>query len=411
MPRTYEETHPWLRFALELDFPRQLWLLLGEVRSKCEHLAGVPLQPDTAERLNRVYLAKGVLGTTAIEGNTLSLEDVKKYLEGELHLPPSQEYLKTEIHNIVSACNMVVEHVLQGKDLPLSVEILRSFNRMVLDGLELDAEVTPGDLRNHDVGVARYRGAPWGDCPYLVNRLTEWLAELDERLPDDLGLAKAVLRAIVAHLYIAWIHPFGDGNGRTARLVEFAILVKSGVPMPAAHLLSDHYNQTRTQYYRELDRASKSGGDVIPFITYALQGLTDGLRAQIAEVQAQQLDVAWQNYVHERLPNKSDTEHRRRALVFALSKRAEPVRIRDVMTLTPELAVAYGAKTRKALSRDINALRKERLVAMLPGARVQANTRIMLAFLPARAPAKASSRRNERGGDPGTAEEQQALPI
>lgn len=55
----------------------------------------------------------------------------------------------------------------------------------------------------------------------------------------------AIFKAVVAHLYLAWIHPVGDGNGRTARLVEFQILLSSGVPSPAAHLLSNHYNQTR----------------------------------------------------------------------------------------------------------------------------------------------------------------------
>ena len=57
----------------------------------------------------------------------------------------------------------------------------------------------------------------------------------------------AILRAITAHLYLIWIHPFGDGNGRLARLVEFTILLKSGIPSIAAHLLSNHYNATAEQ--------------------------------------------------------------------------------------------------------------------------------------------------------------------
>jgi hypothetical protein len=75
----------------------------------------------------------------------------------------------------------------------------------------------------------------------------------------------AILKAMVAHLYLAWTHPFGDGNGRTARLIEFHILLSAGVPSPAAHLFSNHYNQTRAEYYRQLDRASKSGGH--PFLS------------------------------------------------------------------------------------------------------------------------------------------------
>ena len=58
-----------------------LWLMLGECQSKCEHIAKVPLRPATAEMLYRLYVAKGALATTAIEGNTLSEEEVLQHLE------------------------------------------------------------------------------------------------------------------------------------------------------------------------------------------------------------------------------------------------------------------------------------------------------------------------------------------
>ena len=47
--KTFEKTHPWIRFELDLrKFDHKLWMALGETESKCEHIAGVPLQPDTA---------------------------------------------------------------------------------------------------------------------------------------------------------------------------------------------------------------------------------------------------------------------------------------------------------------------------------------------------------------------------
>lgn len=95
------------------------------------------------------------------------------------------------------------------------------------------------------------------------------------------------------------MRPFGDGNGRIARLLEFYLLMDADVPLPAAHLLSDHYNKTRSEYYRQLDRASKSCGGVLPFPAYACQGLLDGLRTQVTMVREQQQKVAWENYVHE----------------------------------------------------------------------------------------------------------------
>src|SRR5262245_57687191 len=102
--RTYERTHSWLRFHVDLDrAPHNLWLLLGEAASKCEHVAGVPLKPAIHEHFNEMYLAKGVLSTTAIEGNTLSEKDVLAHIQGTLKLPPSKEYLGLEVENIIQA--------------------------------------------------------------------------------------------------------------------------------------------------------------------------------------------------------------------------------------------------------------------------------------------------------------------
>src|SRR5204863_10051002 len=148
----------------------------------------------------------------------------------------------------------------------------------VLDGLDCEPGVLPGVLRTHSVVVARYRGAPSEDCEYLVSRLSEWLnGPTFQIADDDWRLPYALLKAIVAHLYLAWIHPFGDGNGRTARLIELQILLAAGVPTPATHLLSNHYNQTRAYYQRRLDEASRRDDGLIRFIRYAVQGFVDGL--------------------------------------------------------------------------------------------------------------------------------------
>ena len=109
------------------------------------------------------------------------------------------------------------------------------------------------------------------------------------------------VKAIIAHIYFVWIHPFGDGNGRTARLIEFQILLEAGIPTSAAHLLSNFYNQTRTEYYRQLDKTSKTKGDISDFIRYAIKGYVDELRDQLNIIRMQQWDIVWRNYVHDSL--------------------------------------------------------------------------------------------------------------
>lgn len=382
--RTYMQTHPWITFSL--DFRKasyRLWLLLGETQSKCQHIAGVPLLPGVAQHLHEVFLAKGVLATTAIEGNTLSEEEVMKQIEGQLELPPSKEYLGIEVDNIVEACNAIGNDVLENNATEITSDEIKDYNRRVLKNLSLEENVIPGEVRIRSVVVGGYKGAPAEDCQYLLDRLCEWLNTEFEPPSSGQKISFGILRAIVSHIYLAWIHPFGDGNGRTARLVEFKLLLSSGVPTPAAHLLSNHYNQTRTEYYRQLDYASRSNGDILPFIKYALQGFVDGLKEQLELIQAQQLHVHWINFIHEKFHNKTGaTADRRRRLAIDLSSETEPVPISRVRHVSPRIAESYADKTDKTVRRDINAL-KELQILEVTDKTVRAKKEIMLGFLPA----------------------------
>jgi len=386
--RTYERTHPWLRFALDLtELDHLTWLLLGEAASKVEHIAGVPLEPEAARRLHALYLAKGVLATTAIEGNTLTEEEVRDLLAGRRELPPSRQYLAQEVRNVEAACNRIGEEVIRGTREPISPGEIREYNRLVLEKLPLDEDVVPGELRQHSVMVGRYRGAPAEDCEFLLAKFCDWLNGL--AFPKDIERAGPILAAIAAHLHFVWIHPFGDGNGRTARLIEFRLLLQGGFPTPAAHLLSNFYNLTRTEYYRQLDKAGRAEGRMSEFVAYACQGLVDQLKEQLEFIRERQLDSVWENYVYKRFGREKETaaRARRTRLVLDLSRVTEDngwVPISKIPTLTPKLAQAYAGKTTKTLTRDLNAV--ARMAIIQQGHRsVRTNKHLIRAWLPARA--------------------------
>jgi Fic family protein len=355
---------------------------LGECQSKCEHIAGVPLIPAVAERLHQLYLAKGSLATTAIEGNTLSEDEALQLIRGDLKLPESRQYLGQELKNIVDACNDLLQTLKTSRKSPaLDAERIRQLNRLVLDKLELPDGVEAGEIRSYEVSAGPYRGAPPEDCHYLLERLCNWLNEPAFNAPPDQRLAFATIKAILAHVYLAWIHPFGDGNGRVARLVEHQILMSSGFPAPAAHLLSNHYNQTRNDYYRHLGEARAKDG-VVHFLEYAAQGLLDGLREQLDYIRRQQWQISWRDYVHGHfLEGKGEPNRRRRNLVLDLSEQVEPTPIHGISALTPRTASAYANRTSRTVSRDIAELISMGLVVREEG-KVRACKEKILAFLP-----------------------------
>lgn len=382
--RTYEETHPWLSFRADLQRAGfQFWMNLGAIQSKCEHVGRSLLPPPVARRLHNLFLAKGVAATTAIEGNTLSEQQVLDRIHRKSTLPPSKEYQGQEVDNVVEACNRILKKCLASDDCRLTTGEIKTYNGMVLKGLELEEGVVPAEISAHNVVVAEYRGAPREDCEHLLNRLCNWVN--DEIAPPDktMQIGFAVIRAVLSHLYLAWIHPFGDGNGRTARLIEFQILLSVGVPSIAAHLLSNHYNQTRSEYYRLLGLSNKHPEGVIKFLEYAVVGMRDGLDAQIGEIRSHLRAVAWRDFVYEQFRDKGTTAAQRQRRVALELGRKRRVSTAAISRLTPDLARDYATKTAKTVSRDINALKQMGLVVVQKGT-VSANVGILEELLPKR---------------------------
>jgi Fic family protein len=392
MAKAYLETHGQIDFKVDLRRAKpSTWALLGEAKSKCQHVGGSLLSPAAAGELLQVYLAKGMLATTAIEGNTLSEDEVRRILNGTLELPPSREYLEREIENVLAAYNLGRKELLDDPGLPFSVERLREFNRLILDGLELEKGVVPGEIRRHSVTVGPYRTVPAEDAEFLLARLCEWLNGEEFDAPSDaprLAAPLAIVKAVVAHLYLAWIHPFGDGNGRTARLLELQILLSAGFPVPTCQLLSNHYNQTRSEYYRQLAISSRDRNGPLSFIAYAVEGFVDQLREQLDVIWRQQFQDRWAQFVYQSFgERRSETDNRRLRLVLDLSREFHatgmPVSKRRIRELSPRLAAAYATKTEKTLSRDLNAIRELRLLRQGQGGWIPADEAIRVLQPPA----------------------------
>lgn len=393
--REYTRTHPWISFRHHLERADPVhWSLLGEAAARCDQVAQAILPPADAQAMHQLYLIKGVRATTAIEGNTLTEEQIKAQLEGRLELPRSRNYLKLEVANVLDAVSEIFTEIVSGQPPPLTAEWIARANRRLLGGLEehLEEGVVPGEVPTHSVGVGRYRGAPRGDCALLLHRLCTWLEGDDWPVRPDRRedrTASAILRAIFAHLYIAWIHPYGDGNGRAARLAEFMMLARAGVPSPCAHLLSNHYNLTRAEYYRQLDRSSRANsgrGDPLGFLLYSLQGFVDGLREQSRFIEGVQLKLAWEHFVYvefRQIP-ASAAMRRRRDVTLVLGRVEASIRKREIPDLTPDLARLYANKTDKTLTRDMNWLVKHGFLEKGDDG-YRTKVEMMRAFRPARA--------------------------
>ena len=387
--REYLSTHPWIDFdsGVADRLGARSWMKVGEAYALCAKLSGTPLTPAVADALHQHALVRGAHATVAIEGNTLTVEQVESIRVGTFSAPQSRAYQEREVRNVLEAFGRLDELVMEDGGLRLSAGLICEMNRWVLEGVDPDAESSPGAIRTHSVVVGPYVGPPARDCEYLLEQLAEWLdgenfrpqpGHVDEQRD---AFALSVMSALLAHLYIAWIHPFADGNGRTARLLEYLILARSGmVPLAAANLMANHFNLTRDRYYARLAAASRER-DVLGFLTYGIEGLVDGLVDHSAAVRTQHLRLAWQSFVAETMSKfpTSPASERQHALVMALRPDTSVAKS-DLAGLTPRLAQMYARTGPRTLARDLNRLENAGLVEV-DGGGVRPRIDLMSAFL------------------------------
>ena len=215
----------------------------------------------------------------------------------------------------------------------------------------------------------------------LVEKLCDWIRK-EFHHEKGQTFSDAFIQAIVTHVYIEWIHPFGDGNGRTGRLLEFYILLRAGVPGIASHVLSDFYNNTRSEYYRQLENARKKN-DLSDFINYAVDGFYDGLMENLKSIQEKQIQVFWSNFIYEKFARIKFTKRsaftRKRDLILEIPLNRE-FSVDEIPLLTPVIARNYATLRKVTLLRDLRELVSLDLLVK-HGRKYKANTDVLTIML------------------------------
>ncbi len=367
-----------ISFKPQWNITPKCWYMLGECETYVKALTDIPLRPETRQNLLLVALTKGAQATTAIEGNTLSEEEVEKIHQG-WSLPPSKKYQEIEVKNVLDALNHLLSEIVKEKNVqPITPKLICSFHKMIGKDLGDHLDAIPGRLREDARFVGPYKAPDHKKIPEYVKNLCSWLNK-DFCRADKQSFTESIIQAIIAHVYIEWIHPFGDGNGRTGRLVEFYILLCAGLPSICSHILSNHYNLTRPEYYRHLNDSRKKR-DLSDFLFYAIQGFRDGLKETLYVMQSNQFLIYWQNYIYEVFSGikytKKDAFKRKRELILNLP--LEKVLTLDQMTeITPSITKKYARLGRATILRDLKDLREAKLLTKEGKDKYSANIGLM----------------------------------
>jgi len=229
-------------------------------------LSWIPaLQKDTRTR--------NVHASTAIEGNPLTLEQVRALEEGR-ELAASDQRSQREVLNYFAGLRYVEKH---AEKKILRHEDVFALHRILADGVMEQGEA--GGYRSIAVRVGRYTPPAPGDVSGLMFELLEWWNQ-------KAGEVSPVISSAILHYRFEAIHPFADGNGRTGRALALWELYRRGFDTHHIFSVDEYYWEDRPAYYAALEAVRREGEDLTCWLEYCAEGLRQTLERVWLRVQA-----------------------------------------------------------------------------------------------------------------------------
>lgn len=227
--------------------------------------------PKVFFQLKHIFHTLESIGSARIEGNNTTIAE---YIETKLtetkKVPPSIK----EIQNIEKAMAFIEQNV---NDYPINRAFLSEMHKMIVDGLlpppEGEGDSTPGEYRkiNLKINKSSHRPPEWLKVDDYMNELIDFVNREDSPKYD-------LLKAAIAHHRFVWIHPYGNGNGRTVRLFTYAMLVKTGFNVNVGRIINPTavFCSNRNDYYNFLSEADKGTNEgIMAWVEYVLKGLKE----------------------------------------------------------------------------------------------------------------------------------------
>ena len=252
-----------------LTLVEQAAALRERIQSAAVELSWIPaLQKDTRTRNSHA--------STAIEGNPLTLEQVRALEEGR-ELSAVETRPKREILNYFAGLRYIEKH---AKKKTLRHEDIFKLHRLLAAKVMDQGEA--GRYRTIQVRVARHYPPAAADVSGLMFELLEWW---NKKAPE----LSPALSSSILHYQFEWIHPFADGNGRTGRALALWELYRRGFDSHHIFSVDEYYWEDRPAYYRALDAVRDDGGDLTGWLEYCAQGLCPTLDRVWTRVQSYQV--------------------------------------------------------------------------------------------------------------------------
>lgn len=277
-------------FKPKFKYTNKIVKLLTKISASRETILNSPLIPKWNITLRQEAIIHSAHSSTSIEGNRLSLEQVSELARGREITAARKD--KQEVLNYLDVLrnmkNLIKENFITEIDI---LNIHRMVTKNTLDNLE-----DCGVYRNRYVVVAnRFTGEVFfrppqnQEVPGLVKNLLSWMNSKESKELDP------VIEAGIVHYEFVRIHPFVDGNGRTARVLAALILYLRGFDTNQFFCLDDYYDSDRPAYYKALQSVKPDTLDLTNWLEYFTEGVnisTEAVKERVVRLSSKRMRKA-----------------------------------------------------------------------------------------------------------------------
>lgn len=340
---------------------------LYEVKGLYKTIKDLPILPDRVAKLEEELIRKSIFGTAAIEGNPLKEDEVEDIMS-DPGMPETEARAEREILNLRQAYGLILEIASSEpvNDYFIGEDLIRKVHKVVTCDVNYD-NCLPGKYRIEPVKVGNKEHGGVYTPPKcqadIKNLMREYIIWINSQELMNLDI---LLRAALAHYHLALIHPFGNGNGRTARIIESTLLAAGGIKyLPA--MLSNYYYQYIDDYFHAFSLSLKSKDhDVTPFLKFVVQGASHSL----SEIKDRIIDfiriLSIKAYLMELKQKKDIGSREQNLLLILLENSGMTFSLKDLFTV-PMLKTLYHAISDRTARRDLLWLTQQNLLIVKEG--------------------------------------------
>lgn len=324
---------------------------LIQAKAAVDALRMFPYQRQWVEELQEVQLKREVAGTSRIEGADFT----ERELEDAMTQEP--EDLITRSQRQASAAVRAYKWIATvPPDRPVDASLIEAIHRLIVTGAD-DDHCAPGILRgdgdNVTFGSPAHRGAEGGkECREAFDKL------IDVINSDATG-HDWLVQALALHYHFAAIHPFQDGNGRTARALEALLLGRAGLREVCFISMSNYYYDEKRGYLKTLSDVRASDHDLTTFLVFGLKGIHQQAHVVLNEIRTNISRALYRNVMYDlfnrlRSPRKRVIAERQIEILKILLS-SDGIILDDLADLTERLYTNRKSPW-KAFVRDLNSL-------------------------------------------------------